>query len=608
MGAIVAITGEAGDPSLGFRLERMLSRSPYRGRAESLLEGPLAIGVQSLGWDASLASHGDWVVALHGHVTGWEELAVEGLGEVRDEGVSPAKMLAMAYGRLGDRVFRGLRGEWAAIIWDRRHRTIVAVRDPVGLRPLFWKHIPSGLALATEIRQLLALDGERGTVVPHELAYWLAGPPMARPETVYEGIFQVLPGSKVVFPGKGRADPFSETYWEEPAERRNGDIEEHAARLRTVIEQAVRDAVPAVPFSVGLSGGVDSTVIWSVLQTAAFPEARTGVLAVSSVYPGMSCDERETIRRTHEHFGTSGLFVDVSKLHFVDFLEKVAERSDLPFHPMTFSLFPVLGEATAEGKRVHLVGQGPDEFLRGSSAFLIDELVKLRWLTAVGDCRRVGQLYGDRRRLLKELARGVARAVFRRPRLFRRPDWLADPLAGWLGERWAEWYSRLDGLSLHRAELRGYLEGYRSGGSIVPMEQVAASQVVELRFPLLTGPVIEEAMRIPSRLITGGGRWPKYLLVRAFHEVMPPDLREYREKVLFDELIQRDVRNGLQGMGEPCRLAMMGVVRPEWIQGLRKKILERPGEGEERWWGVANLVGKVVAVEAWLEALVRSEE
>ena len=63
MGSIVAILGEAGDPELDERLQRMLERSPYRGEPEFLVEGPLAIGIQSMGWDASLHSAGNWLVA-----------------------------------------------------------------------------------------------------------------------------------------------------------------------------------------------------------------------------------------------------------------------------------------------------------------------------------------------------------------------------------------------------------------------------------------------------------------------------------------------------------------------------------------------------------------
>ena len=75
MGAILAILGEAGDPDLAERLQRMIARSPCRGKPEFLIEGPLAIGIQSMGWDASLTDDGNWLVAFHGYIGNWTELA-----------------------------------------------------------------------------------------------------------------------------------------------------------------------------------------------------------------------------------------------------------------------------------------------------------------------------------------------------------------------------------------------------------------------------------------------------------------------------------------------------------------------------------------------------
>jgi hypothetical protein len=47
MGAIFAILGEAGDPELAERLQRMLARSPHRGAPEFLVEGPLGSGTRA---------------------------------------------------------------------------------------------------------------------------------------------------------------------------------------------------------------------------------------------------------------------------------------------------------------------------------------------------------------------------------------------------------------------------------------------------------------------------------------------------------------------------------------------------------------------------------
>ena len=136
MGAILAILGEAGDPELGGRLQRMIECSPYRGEPEFLIEGPLAIGIQSMGWDASLHLGGNWLVAFHGYIGNWGELApLHGWNFPED--ANNAHKIAIAYEVLGNALFSKLRGEWAVMILDRRRGELLAARDVVGCRPMF---------------------------------------------------------------------------------------------------------------------------------------------------------------------------------------------------------------------------------------------------------------------------------------------------------------------------------------------------------------------------------------------------------------------------------------------------------------------------------------
>ena len=124
MGAILAILGQGGDPELGVRLQRMSVRSPYRGRSETLIDGPLALGIQVRGSDSSLVDVGNWIVAFHGFVGNWRGVAAERGWQIEEEATDAAK-IAIGFEDLEERLFAKLRGEWAALIWDRQRQTIV---------------------------------------------------------------------------------------------------------------------------------------------------------------------------------------------------------------------------------------------------------------------------------------------------------------------------------------------------------------------------------------------------------------------------------------------------------------------------------------------------
>ena len=136
MGAILAVFGEAGDPELPERLEKMIAVSPYRGTAERILAPGAAMAIQTLGWDASIARVGNLIVAFHGFIGNWDELA-PALGLRFEDGTSNAQRLGIAFESAGERLFARLRGEFAALILDRRSGLVTAARDGYGVRPLF---------------------------------------------------------------------------------------------------------------------------------------------------------------------------------------------------------------------------------------------------------------------------------------------------------------------------------------------------------------------------------------------------------------------------------------------------------------------------------------
>ncbi len=581
----------------------MLARSPYRGTPHRLVEGPLAVGIQTLGWDASLASVGNWIVAFHGYVGNWDDLARE-RSWTFPPAAGDAHRLAVAWEDLGEHVLPRLRGEWALLVWDRRERVLSVARDPVGLRPLFWKKGKEGYCLATEIRQVLAAERDSPEVVPRELAYWLAGPPSARAQTVVASVSRVLPARVVRFPERIHASHEGVQYWAgdtigESSAPDTRDLAELVESLRITVERAVVESVPAGPFSVGLSGGVDSTVIWSILHHFLPRGELNRALAVSCVYPGMSCDERAEIEATHAHLGTTGVFVDVSRHRFPELAREVARVSDAPFHPMAFSLLPAIRAAAERGHRVHTIGLGPDEFLAGSLAFLVEELLAFCLLNAARDFFRVVAWSGRPFHMGRAVVKSLIRQIIPVARRFRPPEWLEESMVPWLAEQHSAWRTIVSREGPHLAELRSRLELYRSGKGTEPLEQIAASEEVELRFPLVTAPVVQEAMRIPSRSVTGGGRCSKYLLIQAFREVLPGHVLGGSKKVLFDEVIERDLPAGFLELGGSWRVADLGIVNAHSIDRARKRIYKCTQGKKDRITDAGGLA-QLTVVERWL--------
>ncbi len=578
MGAILAILGDPTDPELAGRLEEMLARSPHRGAPERHLEDGLALAAMSLGRDASLAAVGDRVVAFHGWIGNWAELASEhGLRWAADD--SDAAKMATAYEALGDALFAKLRGEWSVLVWDRRRRTLLAARDVIGSRPLFYQPHGGRLYLATEIRQALAGSGHTSDLNEGLVARWLLKNFTNEAETAYRGVGRIRPSFVTIFSqGETAADPLERQYWTPPewdgSLTGHGSLEEIAERLRGILETAVRRAIPDRPFAVALSGGLDSTMIMGLITRLADGghAAARAAAPYSQVYTGMDCDESEHIRAVWRHNRTEGVMMDVAGEDFLARMKQSADDVDvLPLG--NNCLIPMLAARTArDGRSVVLTGHGGDHWFWSAASFLPQELLSLRIPTFLGDAADLAV------QLRRPFADVVLRKVLwpfvqsltgiRRPRR-RRP---------WINKRaWRESRPQAPGISPWEAKgvafaqngLRQSLEIEQSGYVVEPLEQATAGADAEVRHPFMDLDVIETVFRLPPRMLTGGKQW-RGLQRQIAMGLIPESVRQRTDKTVFSSVFLHPVEKSLAEV-EPhrWRLVERSVLDPDAIELLR---------------------------------------
>ncbi len=69
---------------------------------------------------------------------------------------SDSEIALHLYEDLGTECLHQLRGEFAFVIWDQRHRTMFAARDRFGIKPLFYAFHNETLYFASEVKALFA--------------------------------------------------------------------------------------------------------------------------------------------------------------------------------------------------------------------------------------------------------------------------------------------------------------------------------------------------------------------------------------------------------------------------------------------------------------------
>lgn len=259
----------------------------------------------------------------------------------------------------GEGACHRLKGMYAFLLWRDDEQELWAVRDPFGIKPLYWAPMPAGGAcFASEAEAVTELIGRR--VSPTAVAEFLHfGSPYS--VTAFDGVVELPPGEVTIFRSDGSVDRLLA----KPEERAVGDVGDVLAAA--VHSHLVSDR----PVALFLSGGYDSALIASQTVNATSPP--TGI----TIDIGTNIADVSGAKDTAAHYGLALQVVPYG-------LEDAARRVESYLRSMDqptidgFNTFLVSDAANAAGFPVALSGLGGDEVLGGYGYYQ-----RARWLARV---------------------------------------------------------------------------------------------------------------------------------------------------------------------------------------------------------------------------------
>ena len=323
---------------------------------------------------------GRLAVVVNGEFYGFEDIR----REMQDKGHafrsgSDSEILLPLYDELGTAALSRLRGEFAFVLWDRSQRTVVAARDRLGIKPLFYALKDGQLLFASEVKALFAMGvpaaWDEASIFDYHQTWLL---PAQR--TLYRGIFQVPPGQLLIAGGdQGLMNPTIRPYWDFdypvqsqlPAE---GDLEVEAGRLRHTLEEAVRIRLRAdVPVACYLSGGLDSCTILGMAAKYA-PRPVTAFTVAFKDDPLF--DETALAQEAAQAVGAEHHVVEVTAKDLAEHLDAALWHAELPFvNGNGIAKFMLSRAARNSGFKAVLTGEGADEIFGGYLHFRRDVLM-----------------------------------------------------------------------------------------------------------------------------------------------------------------------------------------------------------------------------------------
>lgn len=265
--------------------------------------------------------------------------------------------------------FRRLNGIFAIALYDAGRDEMVLVRDPVGVKPLFYARAHDELWFASELTTLRALEAPLGDDDTLAAAQFLSFLWVPDPRTPHSNVRSLPPGHLLRWRPGGTAverwcDLVLESASSPTVSKETALTEIHERLLGAVNRQMLSD----VPVALLASGGIDSSAIW-------WASRERGTHAYTIDWKEQRTSERldedtSAVELLGRALDTPVTYVPATDLR----LDALPSSGDLFSDPAVELCRLIACAASENGTKVLLSGQGGDEVFGGYRRHLVGPL------------------------------------------------------------------------------------------------------------------------------------------------------------------------------------------------------------------------------------------
>ena len=488
-------------------------------------------------------------IVFNGEIYNFKELRKQ----LRSEGYrfntdTDTEVLLKAFHRWGMDCLPKLIGMFAFCVYDKEAQKITLVRDPFGIKPLFFCQASDRFIFASEIQSVIRLLAEKpGADLYTTYHYLVHGEYDSSERTFFSNIYHLRPGTYISFDLQGQKLSELTTWWSPKTEcDKNVSLYTAAELVREQFLTNVKlHLVSDVPVGAALSGGIDSS---SIVCAVRHLEPEMPIHTFSYIAEGTEKSEESWVDLINSHTNAIAHKVTATSQDLLNDLDDLIKTQGEPFGSTTiYAQYRVFKLAGQHGIKVMLEGQGADELLAGYLGYPGERLLSLfeekkllaafafakDWATWPGRNYRRSWMYLGRTILPDGLYRSARLLLGRN----FEPDWLNIDVFKDTGiipkenrhTRTKAGYGRrvIERLasSLHNRGLQHLL---RQG------DRNAMRFSIENRPAFLTAQLTELLYSLPENYLISANGQTKHIFRQAMRGIVPDESLDRKDKIGFD--------------------------------------------------------------------------
>lgn len=457
-----------------------------------------------------------YVIVYNGEVYNYKELeeALRAEGcPLKLRGTSDTEMILEAFAFWGiDKTLQFMKGMFAIALYDREERKIYLMRDRVGEKPLYYGMVKDSFVFASDLECIRQIEGFANPVNTSVFPLYFQYGYIPAPYTIYESLYKLEPG-KVLTLDVQKLTYEIETYWSMSevalAGERNlftGTHAEAADELERLLKNAIRGQMIAdVPLGAFLSGGIDSSLVVSLMQSLSKDKVKTFTIG----FDVDKFNEAKYAKEIATHLGTEHTELYVTSKDAFDIMQHMTDSFTEPFADSSQIPTMLVSKMTREHVTVALSGDAGDELFCGYTTY---QVAQEQWDRLQ---KRFGYIPGGVKKGLSRIGAKLAKPGT--PTLYKIGNYFSmDTMEGAHAQNGLE-DVRTAFLSKNRDRLADVYHSYQPGFLQEPVQNLMLMDLLEYhpddilvkvdragmfyslenRVPLLDRDVVEFAWRLP---------------------------------------------------------------------------------------------------------------
>ncbi|MCM1217679.1 MAG: asparagine synthase (glutamine-hydrolyzing) [Lachnospiraceae bacterium] len=466
---------------------------------------------------------------------------------------------------------RQLNGQFAIALYDCRQKTLLLVRDQIGISPLFYTVQEGSIVFASEIKAILEYPGVERKLNLKAVDQLMNFPGIVSPVTFFEGINSLQCGHMLqIRMDEGIQDI---EYWDLRYDPEEEDLGEsyYVERLRELLKKAIaRRLVADVPIGFYISGGLDSSIVACYI----------GKFLLNSFYSFSAemgdgeLDESRFQKLVKDCVHSTHYCTKITEEEIWKNIGQVIYHAESAVKESYDVAAYLLSELVSRSPaKAVLTGQGSDEFFYGYAGYMVDqfrEMQKEGMTKEEWECNE--RLWGDPyfryernhpqiRKMHKQIYSEDVRGEWQRFSALAESPVSVERLKGLSSQKRRSYID-------YKLRLADHLLGEHG-------DRMFFSHSVEGRHPFLDKELLEFVVQIPDEYKLKGVN-EKYILKKAGEGIVPKEILK-RKKFPFQAPGMSSVvsQPGVAEFLSEEKIRKYRIFNPEYIAEMKTKYSQK---------------------------------